>query len=104
MNQSRLNHGYSYRERVGPRGAGLSVLEYYARFYPHSGGETWAARLAAGEIELDGQRAGGSERLRAGSRLVRCAIFCLMPDIRKRRLRWRLIRAVTAMRQCVCSR
>lgn len=70
MNQSRLNHGYSYRERVGPRGAGLSVLEYYARFYPHSGGETWAARLAAGEIELDGQRAGGSERLRAGSRLV----------------------------------
>lgn len=65
-----LNSGYSYRERVRSEGAGLSVLDYYTRFYAHSGRETWAARLAAGEIELDGRRAAGSEVLRAGARLV----------------------------------
>lgn len=65
-----LNSGYSYRERVRSEGAGLSVLDYYTRFYPHSNRETWAARLAAGEIELDGRRAAGGEVLRAGARLA----------------------------------
>ncbi|WP_261664820.1 RluA family pseudouridine synthase [Deinococcus sp. Marseille-Q6407] len=65
-----LNSGYSYRERVRPQAAGLSVLDYYAHFYPHSDRATWAARLAAGEIELNGQPAGGDERLRQGDRLT----------------------------------
>lgn len=65
-----LNSGYSYRERVRPQAAGLSVLDYYARFYPHSDHATWAARLAAGEVELNGHPAAGSESLRPGDRLT----------------------------------
>ena len=65
-----LNSGYSYRERVRPQAAGLSVLDYYARFYPHSDRQTWGARLAAGEVELNGHPAAGSESLRPGDRLA----------------------------------
>ncbi|MDO4263604.1 MAG: RluA family pseudouridine synthase [Deinococcus sp.] len=65
-----LNNGYSYRERVRPQAAGLSVLEYYARFYPHSDRAVWEARLAAGEVELNGGRASGGESLRPGDRLT----------------------------------
>ncbi|MFC6592100.1 RluA family pseudouridine synthase [Deinococcus lacus] len=65
-----LNGGYSYRERVRPGGAGLSVPDYYARFYPHSDRPTWAARLLAGEIELEGRPAQAGDILTAGARLV----------------------------------
>ncbi|MFC6616371.1 RluA family pseudouridine synthase [Deinococcus radiophilus] len=65
-----LNNGHCYRERVGTQGAGLSVLDYYTRFYAHSDQATWAARLAGGEVTLNGQAAHGAEQLQAGDALA----------------------------------
>lgn len=60
------NTGWTYRAQVGPESAGRSVLAYLADTYAHSGINEWAARLAGGEIELDGRRAHGDEPLRPG--------------------------------------
>jgi 23S rRNA pseudouridine1911/1915/1917 synthase len=64
-----MNDGYEYRERVQPQ-AGETVLAYLARRYPHSTAETWAARIAAGEVSLDGAVATPAAGLRAGQTLV----------------------------------
>jgi 23S rRNA pseudouridine1911/1915/1917 synthase len=63
-----LNGGYRYRTPV--QVGGQTVLAYLSAHYVHSDGATWAARLAAGEVELDGARAHGPEVLRAGQVLV----------------------------------
>jgi 23S rRNA pseudouridine1911/1915/1917 synthase len=64
-----MNDGYEYREQVEPR-PGETVLAYLARRHPHSTAETWAARLAAGEVSLDGRVASEGVALRSGQRLV----------------------------------
>ncbi|HET6897612.1 MAG TPA: RluA family pseudouridine synthase [Vicinamibacteria bacterium] len=64
-----MNDGYEYREQVEPR-AGETVLAYLARRHPHSTVETWGARLAAGEVSLDGRVAAEGVALRSGQRLV----------------------------------
>lgn len=63
-----LNSGYAYPSHI-QRG-GLGVLDYLTREFRHSPREVWAARLAAGEVEVDGVTVTGSETLRAGQRLV----------------------------------
>ncbi|MBB5377477.1 23S rRNA pseudouridine1911/1915/1917 synthase [Deinococcus metalli] len=63
-----LNRGYAYTTAV-PHG-GQTVLAFLSARYTHSDAATWAARLAAGEVELDGARAHGPEVLRAGQVLV----------------------------------
>ena len=63
-----LNDGYAYACAV-QRG-GISVLDWLCAEYRHSARETWAARLAAGEVTLDGQQAWGHELLRPGQLLV----------------------------------
>ena len=65
-----LNDGYAYTERIGPRGAGLTVLAYLAGRYGHSSPEEWQARLERGEVVLEGVTAQGSETLRAGQTLI----------------------------------
>ncbi len=65
-----MNQGYEYREQVGPAQAGTSVLEHLARRHRHSSAETWRARLAAGELSLDGRPARGGELLRPGQWLA----------------------------------
>lgn len=65
-----LNDGYAYAERIGPRGAGLSVLAYLAGRYEHSTPQEWQARLERGEVVLDGVTAQGSEVLRTGHSLI----------------------------------
>jgi 23S rRNA pseudouridine1911/1915/1917 synthase len=64
-----MNSGYEYRERVQSQ-AGETVLAYLARRYPHSTLETWAERLAAGEVAVDGQAAVAATRLRPGQTMV----------------------------------
>jgi 23S rRNA pseudouridine1911/1915/1917 synthase len=65
-----LNSGWTYREQVGPNGAGLSVLEFLAATHHHSTSDEWARRLEAGEVELDGQRASASTILHSGQIIV----------------------------------
>ena len=65
-----MNLGYDYREQIGARGSGATVLAYLARRYPHSTAEVWRERLAAGEVEVDGQTAAPGASLRAGQWLV----------------------------------
>jgi len=64
-----LNGGYTYRETLGPRARGLSVLAYLSRQYGHSDEAEWQARLAGGEVRLDGREVQGPEPLRPGQTL-----------------------------------
>ncbi|WP_019586506.1 pseudouridine synthase [Deinococcus apachensis] len=64
-----LNDGYTYREELGGRARGLTVLAYLTRRYGHSDEREWQARLDRGEVRLDGEVAHGSEVLRPGQRL-----------------------------------
>ncbi|WP_034386068.1 RluA family pseudouridine synthase [Deinococcus sp. YIM 77859] len=61
-----LNNGYTYREELGRRAQGLTVLAYLTRHYPHSAEEDWRARLERGEVRLDGRLVHGPEGLRPG--------------------------------------
>src|SRR6185295_16212804 len=60
-----MNEGYDYRERVQPQ-AGETVLAYLARRYPHSTAETWAERIAAGEVTVDGSVANAAAGVSPG--------------------------------------
>jgi 23S rRNA pseudouridine1911/1915/1917 synthase len=64
------NVGFDYRERVAPSDAGRTVLEYLTVRHRHSAEAVWRERIAAGQVELQGQRAGADEALRAGQHLV----------------------------------
>ncbi|WP_102125531.1 RluA family pseudouridine synthase [Deinococcus planocerae] len=62
-----LNGGYTYREQLGPRAGGQTVLAYLTRQYGHSTEGEWRARLEGGEVSLDGVTVGrADERLRPG--------------------------------------
>ena len=65
-----VNRGWSYRDRVGPEAAGLSITSYYSRNYRHSDSARWRQRLAAGEIEHNGACPGNDRLLVAGDELV----------------------------------
>lgn len=65
-----VNHGFSYRARVEPAERGLTVLTLLATRWTHSDAATWAERLAAGEVELDGASASPDAHVRPGQRLV----------------------------------
>lgn len=64
------NQGCVYREQLGPRADGQSLLAYLSRHYPHSSEEQWTANIGAGLVLLDGVTASGDVRLRAGMELV----------------------------------
>jgi 23S rRNA pseudouridine1911/1915/1917 synthase len=65
-----LNGGWTYREQVGPRGSGLTVLEYLAATRHHSTTEEWAERLERGEVEIEGCRVGCGVVLQPGQTIV----------------------------------
>lgn len=62
------NAGYAFRTQV--RRGGETVLAFLSAEYRHSSLQEWAARLAAGEVEVSGARAHGPEVLRAGQVVV----------------------------------
>lgn len=60
------NRGYTYREQIGRRAAGRSVLDHLVATHGHSDVAVWSARLAAGEVDRDGVLADGHEMLADG--------------------------------------
>jgi 23S rRNA pseudouridine1911/1915/1917 synthase len=65
-----MNDGYEYGEQVGADTAGQTVAAHLARRHRHSSVEVWAARIAAGEVLVDGRAAAASTLLRAGQIVV----------------------------------
>jgi 23S rRNA pseudouridine1911/1915/1917 synthase len=65
-----LNRGWSYREQVGPDGAGRTALEYLTRSRLHSTETEWAARIERGEVEVEGTPVRSNATLRAGQVLT----------------------------------
>ncbi|GAB4343639.1 MAG: pseudouridine synthase [Cyanophyceae cyanobacterium] len=65
-----LNGGWVYRDRVGPRWAGQTVVAYYAQRYRHSTADQWRDRAIAGQIYVDGQAAAPDQVLGCGQTLT----------------------------------
>lgn len=65
-----LNDGFSHREQIGPRGAGLSVVRHLAQRYPLASEAEWRRRIQDGEVRLDGDLAREDNLLLAGQWLV----------------------------------
>ena len=65
-----MNQGYAYRERIGARAAGTTLLEYLEHRYSHTSRIEWARRILTGRVTLDGRPAEAGSPLRAGQRLV----------------------------------
>lgn len=65
-----MNRGWSYREQVGPEGAGHTVLSYLTATRLHSTESEWAARIERGEVEVEGTRARCDEPLYPGQTVV----------------------------------
>jgi 23S rRNA pseudouridine1911/1915/1917 synthase len=67
---SAVNSGFEYREQVGARGRGLTVLAWLVERYRHSGEATWRARIERGEVLVDGAPVGAAFVLRTGQTLA----------------------------------
>ncbi len=65
-----LNGGFAYRAQTGAADAGCGLAAWLAATYAHSSPAAWAARVAAGEITIDGATATGAETLRAGQIVI----------------------------------
>jgi 23S rRNA pseudouridine1911/1915/1917 synthase len=69
-NASGYNDGFTYREWIGERAAGRSVLEHLETRYAHSTTDEWERRVCDGQVLLDEVTASPSNRLRVGQCLV----------------------------------
>ncbi len=65
-----VNSGFEYREQIGAAAAGLTVLVWLARRYPHSSESVWRERIETGEVLLGGAVADADAALRPGQWLV----------------------------------
>ena len=65
-----MNHGWAYREQVGPEGGGRTVLSYLATTRLHSTEQEWAARIERGEVEVEGTRVRCEEIIHGGQTVV----------------------------------
>jgi 23S rRNA pseudouridine1911/1915/1917 synthase len=65
-----FNCGHRYPDRVSPADAGRSVSAFYAGRYRHTEAAEWLLRLAAGEIERNGQPLRDDVALAVGDRLI----------------------------------
>jgi 23S rRNA pseudouridine1911/1915/1917 synthase len=65
-----LNEGFEYRERLGARARGRTVLEHLVLRYRHSSASVWIRRIATGEVLVDGRTTAGTHILDAGQSLV----------------------------------
>jgi 23S rRNA pseudouridine1911/1915/1917 synthase len=65
-----LNQGYEYRERLGPKADGQSVLAYLSCNHPHSSRAEWSARIADGQVLFDGRPIQAEGVLRQGRELI----------------------------------
>ncbi len=60
------NDGFAYRERLGPEGEDEALLAYLCRRYRHSSVSEWTARIASGQVLLDGKPTRPGAVLRCG--------------------------------------
>jgi 23S rRNA pseudouridine1911/1915/1917 synthase len=65
-----VNDGFEYRERLGREAHSSTVLAWLALRHRHSSEAVWRARIAAGEVSLDGVTASAGGALRAGQCLA----------------------------------
>lgn len=64
------NSGYSYPDRITASDAGVTLLAFYARRYPHSTEAEWAEKIGSGQVTLNGHPASPGTRLARGDLLV----------------------------------
>ncbi len=64
-----MNQGWVYRDRVDRAATGCTLLEFYGDRYRHSDREEWRARIEAGQVRIDDQRATPETRLQPGQQL-----------------------------------
>lgn len=67
--KSHLNSGWIYRDRIGPKDANSTVLDYYSRRYRHSDRDTWRDRIETQQIYLGDRPATADQRLITGQEL-----------------------------------
>jgi len=65
-----MNSGYTYRDVVKERFAGIRILDFYIARYPKHGRDEWLSRFAREQIRLNDQVASPDTVLRAGDRLA----------------------------------
>jgi 23S rRNA pseudouridine1911/1915/1917 synthase len=65
-----MNGGFEYRETLGRDATGTTVLAWLATRHRHSSAAAWLARVAAGEVSVDGAVAEPGAVLRPGQRLA----------------------------------
>jgi len=65
-----MNQGWVYRNYISQREAGVTVLDYYTRNYPHSSAIAWQERIATHQIRLDEQSTTPETRLQVGQLLT----------------------------------
>ncbi len=63
-----LNSGYCYREQLSADARGSTVLAWLERRFPERD-EPWLAKIARGEVELDGATAAAEQPVRPGQHL-----------------------------------
>jgi len=68
--RTRLNHGWTYTDRVPPEADGQTVLRFYASRYRHSSECEWRRRIEDGAVRLDGRRTAPDAALSAGGELT----------------------------------
>jgi 23S rRNA pseudouridine1911/1915/1917 synthase len=64
------NRGFLHRERIGPEGAGRTVLEHLAARFLRADADVWRQRVAEGQVCLEGLPVSADQRLRAGQWLT----------------------------------
>lgn len=65
-----INRGWTYINRIDARSDGETVLDFYARRYPHSSVETWRDRIEQGIVRLDDAFTSPDTVLSRGQRLA----------------------------------
>lgn len=65
-----MNGGFTYRETLPARAAGLTLLDWLAEQYAHSTRAEWEARIAQGLVTLDGGAGAAGDRLSSGQQLA----------------------------------
>ena len=70
MTSMRANRGHTYRERIGPAGAGRALSDYLATRYTHTPEADWIARIREGRVLIDGKPVEPGSILSAGQDLT----------------------------------
>ena len=64
------NDGFEYREQIGPREEGRTLLDHMAARHRHSTRAQWQARIEGGELRIDGEVATAEARLVRGQHVL----------------------------------